>query len=274
MLEIPEAIVISNQLNQTVRGKKIKSAVANSSPHKFAWYHGNPSEYNVNLTGKTLGITTAYAGRIEIEIEDVLLAFHDGVNLRFFDAASSAPSKHQLFLKFLDDSCLVATVAMYGGIMCFFEGEMDDNFYHNVSRSSVSPLSDAFDYDYFESLFDEESLNMSVKAFLATRQRIPGLGNGVLQDILLNAKIHPKRKINTLTKKQRHDIFSGIKLTLAEMINAGGRDTERDLFGNLGEYKTKLSKNNVLMICENCGGQVKKESYLGGSIYYCLKCQV
>jgi len=36
MLELPEVIVISNQLSETISGKKIASAVSEHSPHKFA----------------------------------------------------------------------------------------------------------------------------------------------------------------------------------------------------------------------------------------------
>ncbi len=46
MLEIPEVIVLSDQLNQTVAGKKIEQVVAGSSPHKFAWFFGDPSGYD------------------------------------------------------------------------------------------------------------------------------------------------------------------------------------------------------------------------------------
>jgi formamidopyrimidine-DNA glycosylase len=99
------------------------------------------------------------------------------------------------------------------------------------------------------------------------------LGNGVLQDILLNAKIHPRKKMNTLSDEQRCEVFDSIKHTLTNMADSGGRDTERDLFGNQGGYKTKLSKNNSLLICPNCGGAVKKESYMGGNVYYCEGCQ-
>ena len=42
MLEIPESYVIVNQLNNTIRGKKITYVQANQSPHSFAWYYGNP----------------------------------------------------------------------------------------------------------------------------------------------------------------------------------------------------------------------------------------
>jgi formamidopyrimidine-DNA glycosylase len=162
---------------------------------------------------------------------------------------------------------------MYGGFWAFPEGDMDDNIYYQAAKDAVPPLSDIFDYEYFLTLFDEKSVKMNAKAFLATEQRIPGLGNGVLHDILLNARIHPKKKMNTISDVSRREIFDSIKNTLAAMVAGGGRDTERDLFGNQGGYKTKLSKNNSLLICPNCGGAVKKENYMGGSIYFCDVCQ-
>jgi len=82
MLEIPEAIVISQQLDQTVKGKRIKEVVTAASPHKFAWYFGEPSEYDALLRGHTIEGACSYGGRIELPAEDVFLQFGDGVNLR------------------------------------------------------------------------------------------------------------------------------------------------------------------------------------------------
>ena len=59
MIELPEAVVIAQQITQTLGGKRITQAVANASPHKFAWYTGNPAAYNSRLAGKT--VTTAEA---------------------------------------------------------------------------------------------------------------------------------------------------------------------------------------------------------------------
>ena len=273
MLEIPEAIVISRQLNRTVKGKRIREVSAAASPHKFAWYYGEPSEYDAFLRGRTLETAFAYGGRIEIEAGDAVLHFGDGAVLRYYQAGEELPLKHQLLIAFDDGSSLVGTVAMYGGFWAFPAGGMDDDFYYKSAKEATSPLSEKFDYDYFLSLFNEKSLKLSAKAFLATQQRIPGLGNGVLQDILLNVKIHPKKKMNTLSDEQRRELFNGIKSTLTEMVAGGGRDTEQDLFGNPGGYATKLSKRNKLGVCPNCGGIVRKESYMGGSIYYCEQCQ-
>jgi len=162
MLEIPESKVTSLQIEEVLAGKRIAKVNPASSPHKFAWYNGDPAEY------------------------DKLL---------------------------------------------------------------------------------------SMKALLATEQRIPGLGNGVLQDILFNGGIHPKRKKSTLSDFEKGELFHSLKVTLNSMTENGGRDTEKDLFGINGKYKTILSKNTVNKPCPNCGGNIVKEAYLGGAIYYCPVCQ-
>jgi formamidopyrimidine-DNA glycosylase len=57
------------------------------------------------------------------------------------------------------------------------------------------------------------------------------------------------------------------------MTDLGGRDTEKDLFGNMGGYKTILSKNTVQNPCPGCGGTIIKEAYMGGAVYFCPVCQ-
>lgn len=208
---------------------------------------------------------------MNIEIENLILDFADGVNLRFFSAGEKLPLKHQLFIGFEDGSALVGTISMYGCMLCDKAENLEENIYYLSAKEKISPLSDEFDYKYYESLLNEKALKLSAKGFIATEQRIPGLGNGTAQDILLNAKIHPKKKMNTLTEEQKKILFESIKNTLKEMTDCGGRDTEKDLFGTPGKYKTKLCKKTAF--CQNCGGPVVKDNFLGGSIYFCLDCQ-
>ena len=272
MLELPEAAVIAQQINATVAGKRILNVTAAHSPHKFAWYYGDPQNYHALLAGKTIGSAAGYGGMVEIRVEDAVLVLGDGVSPRFHNENERRPQKHQLMVEFEDFSALSASVQMYGGLWCFKEGEFD-NKYYQIAKEKRSPLAKEFDRDYFDSLFDENAGKLSAKAFLATEQRIPGLGNGVLQDILFNAKIHPKEKIHALGETEKENLFHSVKSTLAEMTFQGGRDTERDLFGCFGGYKTRLSKHTVDKPCEICGTTIKKEAYLGGSIYYCSGCQ-
>ena len=274
MIELVEAKVLAEQVNKILIGKRIKNVIVEQSPHKFAFYHGDPQDYKVLLVGKTIQSAEAYGGQLEITADGSVLLFGDGVNLLFHDKNEKRPLKHQLFVEFEDDTALSASVQMYGGLWCFREGEFD-NPYYLIAKHKPNPLSDAFSREYFQGILDVAGMDkLSAKAFLATEQRIPGLGNGVLQDILFYAHIHPKRKIKSLSDTEKDKLFTSIKNTLADMISHGGRDTEKDLKGNYGGYQTKLSKNTLQEPCPVCGSSLQKEAYLGGSIYYCTGCQI
>jgi len=274
MLELPEALTIARQINETVAGKRIVNVIAAYSPHKFAFYHGDPQGYNTLLSGKTVEKAKGYGGMVEIKAGSAIVLTGDGINLRYHKLDEGRPEKHQLLIEFEDSSAISGSVQMYGGIWCFNEGEFD-NPYYKVAKEKPSPLTDEFDRTYFLKLINlPDAQKLSAKAFLATEQRIPGLGNGVLQDILWKAKIHPKRKIKSLKDEDRETLFDSLKWTLSTMTELGGRDTEKDLYGNCGGYKTMMSKNSAGFPCLACGGFIKKENYMGGSIYYCEKCQV
>ncbi|WBW96954.1 endonuclease VIII [Oceanirhabdus sp. W0125-5] len=272
MLEIPEAKVVAQQFNETIKGKKIANVVADYSPHKFAFYFGEPSEYNKLLHGKTIGKSNNYGGIVETTVEDCKIILGDGVRLIYGENGDKVPCKHQLLLNFTDGSFLASSVQMYGGMWCFRDGE-NDNPYHKVAKVKPSPLSSEFDEEYFKSLISEKDNKLSVKAFLATKQRIPGLGNGVLQDILWKANINPRTKMNLLEEERIKKLFLSIKNTLKEMTENGGRDTEKDIFGIKGRYETVMSSKNKGKVCPVCGEEIIKEAYLGGSVYYCAGCQ-
>jgi len=153
MLELPESSVICEQLNETISKKVIKRVEVLKSPHKFAWFYGDPAAYPEKLIGKTIGRAHNVAGLVEIDIEDMQLVFGDGVNLRFIDKTSreKGQDKHQLRLEFDDDSALNASVQMYGGLWCFEAGTLD-NPYYKIAKTKPSPLTDAFDYAYFNQI--------------------------------------------------------------------------------------------------------------------------
>ena len=273
MIEIPEAESLARQLTETITGRRIAGVIAGLSPHKFAWYHGDPKDYDALLRGKTIDTAVAHGGMLEIRAGDAVLLFSDGVSLRFHTRDEKRPRKHQLLIEFEDATAISASVQMYGGLWCFREGEFR-NPYYDAARAKPSPLSNEFGRVYFERLITSPDVQkLSAKAFLATEQRIPGLGNGVLQDILHKARIHPKRKVETLSDGEKETLFHSVKSNLKEMTAQGGRDTTRDLFGKPGGYRTRLSQITADKPCPVCGGTIVKQPYMGGSIYFCDECQ-
>ncbi len=273
MIELPEALNIAAQLNSTIPGKQIANVTAGSTAHKLAWYYGYKEQYAELLTGKTVGRARALGGLVEIQVEKARVLLGEGVNIRFHQKGQDRPTKHQFLMEFRDGTALSAAVQMYGGMGAFLAGQLD-NPYYLAAREKPGVLSPEFDRAYFAGLASApEARNLSLKALLATDQRIPGLGNGVLQDILFNAGMHPKKKVSTLTGENQERLFDSLKSTLGEMAKKGGRDTELDLFGQAGGYQTVLSRNTAGKPCPVCATKIAKEAYMGGSIYYCQECQ-
>ena len=272
MLELPESKVISLQANDILAGKKIVKVHNATNPHKFAFFNGDPAEYHPLLAGRQVLSARGHGMFVDLCCErDTFITIGDGTNMRYYAMAETIPPKYQLAIEFDNGACVVFTVAMYGMIYAYSSAL--DNKYHRGSLNAVSPFDDAFNEQMFENIFKNVSKDISMKALLATEQRIPGLGNGVLQDILFNAGIHPKRKKSTLTDFEKGELFYSLKTTLNRMCDDGGRDTEKDFLGQNGRYQSILSKNTVNRPCPNCGGAIVKEAYLGGAVYYCPKCQ-
>jgi len=69
-------------------------------------------------------------------------------------------------------------------------------------------------------------------------------------------------------------MYDAIKKVFPAAIETGGLDTQTDLFGNSGGYETKASKKTVGTPCARCGGEITREAYLGGAVYYCPGCQL
>jgi formamidopyrimidine-DNA glycosylase len=273
MIELPEALTIADQVNVSVYGKRIAGVTAAHTPHKLAWYYGDRLKYADLLNGRSIGQAKAWGGLVEIQAEHAIILLGEGSGIRFHAPHEPRPLKHQLLIEFEDRSALSVSVQMYGGMGSFPEGELD-NPYYKAAKEKPSPFSPAFDEVYFVRLISApEVQKLSLKAFLATEQRVPGLGNGVLQDILFNARLHPKKKVNTLSAKSQEVLFDSFKNTLSTMAKQGGRDTELDLFGRPGGYVTLLSKNTANKPCPVCGQLIRKEAYMGGSVYCCENCQ-
>jgi len=272
MIEIPESVTLNKQITREFKGKRVAQVEAGQTPHGFAFFSHDTAMYPEMLEGKTLDKVNSLGGNVEMIIEDMHLVLGDGMTPRYLSPEDEAPTKHQFLIRFEDNSGFYCTVRMYGAMSVYPFGE-SDNFYYLVARDKPSPLSKQFTRAYFQAIVDEASPKTSAKALLATEQRIPGLGNGVCQDILFNAKVHPQRKLQTLEDAHIDTLYSCVTQGLADMTAKQGRDVEKDLYGTPGGYQTILSNKTKDDPCPLCGSTIVRKAYLGGNIYFCPTCQ-
>ncbi len=74
--------------------------------------------------------------------------------------------------------------------------------------------------------------------------------------------------MESLCDEEKGTMFSSIRSILKEMTPHGGRDSERDFFGNPGGHRTSVEKETCWNPCPRCGKLIQRQDYLGGKIYF------
>jgi len=288
-MSLVECQVVSNQLQNTVVGKRIVKTIANQNPHSFVWFATEPQyafaakeisykqaeQYDKLLTGKKILKANVLSNSNYLYVGNRALMFNT-LSTRYYGANDKQPKRHQLYLLLDDGSALTFCGSLGGPLFLFEVGE--DGWAINFRNDFPSVLSDDFSETFFLNLIKNTDLTKlqpakSVKCFLATKNRIPGLDNTILHEILWEAQVNPKSVMAALGQDEYKRLYAAIKKVFPAVITAGGLDTQKDIYGNFGGYVTTASKHTIDKPCQRCGGPIVKEAYMGGVVYYCSKCQ-
>lgn len=275
MIELPEAATIAAQLTKELEGAKIVSCVRGNSSHKFAFYNHTPEEYEKLMVGKKVG-KSAYTGScVTTGIGNSLfLALGEGgEKITLHEDGKSIPKKHQLLLGFDDGRFLSVTVSGWGMASLFTHEELQNHRW--IGKRALNFENGKIDKDLFFRHVSEfaPTAKTSLKFFIISEPGINGVANGYLQDILFNARLHPKRPVGSLGKDEAENLYNAINTTISEAVAKGGRDTEFDIYGNPGGYPKILDSRSAGNPCPTCGAVIEKIQYLGGACYFCPKCQ-
>jgi formamidopyrimidine-DNA glycosylase len=276
MFELPEYANLARQLRATVTGKRVAAGTLGNSPHKFVWYNRTPDEFASLTRGKTAG--EAYSrGRwlfLPLEPGYVLVFGECGGKIVFHDHSCPLPKKYHLSVEFDDGTALSATTQMWGAMELYEKGQELERRY--ICDMRPTPTGPTFTLDYFNSLVDEcvRGEKRNVKSLLTQDQLIPGLGNAIAQDIMFEAKLHPRHAVGSLDPVQREALYRAILEKMSEVTDAGGRNDELDLFGEPGGYPRIMDKSAVGGKCPDCEATIEKIQYLGGACYFCPSCQI
>jgi formamidopyrimidine-DNA glycosylase len=227
------------------------------------------------VRGRTVGAAYTRGKWLFVPLEKgyVLVFGECGGRIHLHESAASIPRKYHLALIFEDGSGLSAVTRMWGAMELYEQGKEKQRKYIHGMRTT--PIDEEFDPGYLAGLMKEaiRNGNRTVKAILTQDQLIPGLGNAIAQDIMFQARLHPKQPLESLDPKQVQALHKAIVETLREAIRLGGRNDEYDLYGNAGKYIRLMDMNTVGKPCPRCGTRIVKMAYLGGTCYVCPACQ-
>ena len=241
MIELPEATVISKQIARQLTGKRVASGDLGTAEHKWAFTNRPAAEYEAMLPDTTVTGARPHGSAILVQLDPGLTLVLGG-----------------------------------GGERILFHESVDQLPEHSwVGTPCVSPLDRGFTRAHFEGLFAplEPGDKLFLKKLLITEPGVPGLGNGYLQDILFHARIHYRRRAAEVAPEERRALHTAIKQVMREAVEAGGRDTEKDLYGQPVQHRCLLDTRTKGEPCEECGTPIEKAAFLGGSCYFCPSCQ-
>jgi formamidopyrimidine-DNA glycosylase len=266
MPELPEIANLSQQLNQRLAGKTI-AAIEVLQPKCL----NLPGEaFQAALIGATLE-SAAYRGKwILIHSDRGWLLFNLGMGGELLLVTpESLPEKRRIIFTFTDDTCLSVNFWWFGSAHYVPEGELEKH----PQIGKLGP--NALDLDAARLRQLLQGQRGTLKTFLLDQARIAGIGNFYVQDILFLARLHPLRKIPTLSEAEIESLFTAIQQGLRPSLEKGGAFYEKDTYNNPGGFvfDDVLIGYRENQPCPVCQTPIVKIKTGGTSSFVCPDCQ-
>jgi len=142
-----------------------------------------------------------------------------------------------------------------------------------IGRLGPEPLADDFTADALYHMLERR--HGWIKKYLLDQSFIAGIGNVYVQDMLWYARLHPKRRADSLTQKEVEGLHRAIQEVLNAGIRYGGGPGEQDIWGNKGRYHEHFKVGyRTGKACPECGTPVEELRVGSTTSYICPKCQV
>ena len=129
--------------------------------------------------------------------------------------------------------------------------------------------------EFYEEL--QRHKNSVVKAVILDQTIICGLGNIYADEALFAAKIHPKRRAGTITKKEAEKLLLSAREVMQKSIDSGGSTmrTYVKADGTKGDYLEKFAQvfHREGKPCLRCGKKIIKTKVAGRGTHICPNCQ-
>ncbi len=179
------------------------------------------------------------------------------------------PEKVRLIFDFADHSCLSINFWWFGYA---HYAPLDAREQHKMT-ARLGPNALDVDADHLRQLL--AGRKGQIKSFLLDQSHIAGVGNSYIHDILFLARLHPQRRIESLSDPEIDHLAQAIQQGLVPSLYKGGASYEMDLFGQKGGFTTDdiLIGYREGQPCPQCGAPIEKIKTGSNSSFICPSCQ-
>ena len=270
MPELPEITVIARQMNDEITGKCV-AEIEVKQPKNL---NMPVSKFTRTLKKKTLKSVANHGKWLFLKFDQdylLLINLGMGAELIYFQPTQKLPDKYHFKLTFTDKTGFTAHFWWFGYI--HLVAEKDLSKHKMVAQLGKSPMEKTFTLEYFKELLANKKTG--IKSFLLDQKNIAGIGNVYVQDILFKARLHPNRKISTLSEKEKTDLFKAIKEVLNHSIRLNGLAYAIDFYRQRGKFTGDhfLVGYKTGKPCPECNTPIEKIRTGSTASYICPKCQ-
>jgi len=282
MIDLVEARIIAGQIANHLMGKRIVQAQKNEkkkgSMRDAFLLRVKPEIFHTSLEGATL--SDAYG-----KYRHVIIETDRGTGLDFWDVygkilyiekGAKTPGNPPIWLGFEDGSKLIILSGVWGN-MSLVPNDKLRTFRDSSDPAILDTSSENFTLAALTGLLRNDEFAKSIIKEILTRYKTPcivSMMGNYSQEALYRAKLHPKRKVKSLTEAEIARLYTAIREVTADSIAAGGRASERDLFDRPGGFLPAVSQATEGKPCPKCGATIQSIKLGGAGKYYiCPGCQ-
>ena len=147
-----------------------------------------------------------------------------------------------------------------------------------LSTLGPEPLKEEFKRNGVKYLQENlSSRRAQIKSLLLDQKVVSGIGNIYVDEILYDARLHPRRKANTLSDEEWGRLHAAIIENLAAGVEHRGTTVRlyKDVLNRPGEHQNYLRVfEKQGKPCPNCEGRIVREKVGGRPTHFCPSCQL
>jgi formamidopyrimidine-DNA glycosylase len=265
MPELPDVELFKRHLDATCLGRTIRRVTVNDA-RILSGITAN--DLARRLADARLARSRRHGKHLLVGLEPPgCLTLHFGMNgsLRHFDEGEPDPPYDRVRFDFADGHHLAyINPRLLGQVSLATDA---DRF---VAEQELGP--DALDPQFGFAAFERAlaGRKRDVKSLLMDQEVLAGIGNIYSDEILLQARLHPRSRTDQLTSDTKKRLFGCVKEVLQTAIEAGAgaeRLVDRLPDSYLIPHRQKGAR------CPRCGGAIAADKFSGRTAYYCPRCQ-
>jgi formamidopyrimidine-DNA glycosylase len=274
MPELPEVETLRRQLERALKGRKIRSIDVR--------YGGRIRPSASDLVKDATGASfKAFGRRAKLLLAHLSNGWTIVTHLKMTGSyllkkAGTAPTKHVHVVFHLDkaEDLWFEDVRKFGYLKLVRTADLENDIFAKEGYGP-EPLEKDFTFSRFKACIHAHP-NRKIKPLLMEQTCIAGIGNIYADEACWEGRVHPERKVGTMTDAELRGVYRGAIKSMKDSLNRQGTSADNfvDLYGEEGGNVPHLKVYG--REGERClrDGTILKKIWIGGrGATFCPKCQ-